>query len=260
MTLHLIHSFHSSPCPSPSFPLLWVHLCSNFLKRASRPSHPFHLGRIHPYPASLSTSSTGAWRYLALIPQAVASSEEWGETHVLRWSWDEKEPPCGSMESLKGSAQGGQGCRAWQEPLGLMEFVVFSSLSSLLVLGLPHSQPGLNPTGSVTVSCSPSMETWAGIQASQQILQPRVVLMPFTFTPLHTVTPTRPPPYLLVPVTKQSFLLILLIFLFSFPKSTHQEANRMIHSIARILHSFIPSQTHSLVRFLPFYHIVYALF
>ena len=158
------------------------------------------------------------------------------------------------MESLKESAQGGQGCRAWQEPLGLVVFVVFSSLSSLLVLGLPHFQPGLNPTGSVTVSCSPSMETWAWIQASQQILQPRVVLMPFTFTPLHTVTPTRRPlaPYLLVPVTKQSFFLILLIVLFSFPKSTHQEANRMIHSITQILHSFIPSQTHSLVRFLLF--------
>ena len=112
MTSYLIHSLHSSPCLSPSFPLLWVHLCSNFLKRASRPSHPFHLGRIHPYPALLSTSSTGAWRYLALIPQAVASSEEWGETHVLRWSWDEKEPPCGSMESLKESAQGGEGCGA----------------------------------------------------------------------------------------------------------------------------------------------------
>lgn len=86
-----------------------------------------------------------------------------------------------------------------------------------------------------------------------------------SFNALYFHTPSHcdshpPPPYLLVPVTKQSFLLILLIFLFSFPKSTHQEANRMIHSIARILHSFIPSQTHSLVRFLPFYHIVYALF
>ena len=139
--LHLIHSLHSSPCPSPSFHLLRVHLCSNFLKRAFRPSHPFHLGRIHPYPASLSTSSTGAQGRPVLIPQAVASSEEWGETHVLRWSWDEKEPPCGSMESLKESAQGGQGCRPWQEPVGLVVFIVFSSLSSLLFLSLASHIP-----------------------------------------------------------------------------------------------------------------------
>ena len=192
MTSYLIHSLHSSPCLSPSFPLLWVHLCSNFLKRASRPSHPFHLGRIHPYPALLSTSSTGAWRYLALIPQAVASSEEWGETHVLRRSWDEKEPPCGSMESLKESAQGGEGCGALTRASRSCSIycLVFPLVSPFLVLGFPHSQPRPTPTSSVTVSWSSFMETWAGIQASQQILQQRVILIPFIFIPLHPVTPT----------------------------------------------------------------------
>ena len=69
-------------------------------------------------------------------------------------------------------------------------------------------------------------------------------------TPSQCDSHPRPLPCLLVPVTRVSFSFFL--FLFSFPKSTHQEANRMIHSISQILHSFIPTQTHSFVRFLPF--------
>ena len=185
------------------------------------------------------------------MPQAVASSEEW-ETQVLRWSWDEKSPLVSHGES-QGKCSGWAGVQSLTRATGSPGVccLLFPLVSPFLVLGLPHSQPGLNPTGSVTVSCSPSMETWAWIQASQQILQQMVVLMPFPFTPLHSVTPTHAPlPCLLVPVTRVSFSFCL--FLFSFPKSTHQETNRMIHSIAQILHSFIPSQTHSLVRFLPF--------
>ena len=187
------------------------------------------------------------------MPQAVASSEEWGETQVLRWSWDEKEPPCGSMESLKEHAKGRQGCRAWQEPLGLLVFVVFSSLSCLLFLCLAPTFPARTEShwlshcflltfhGDLTMN--PGFTADFATNGSFNAL--------YFHTPSQCDSHPRPPP--MSPSSyHQSFFLILLIFLFSFPKSTHQEANRMIHSIAQILHSFIPSQTHSLVRFLPF--------
>lgn len=194
MTLHLSHSLHSSPFPSPSLPLLWIHLCSSFLQRAFRPSHPFHLGRIHPYPPSLSISSTGAWGCLVLLPQAVASCEDPGETHVLRWSWAEKEPPGaaprvsrkvlreGGVQSLtRASRSCGVYCLLFR--LSLLFLCLVSHIlsqdwtplaQSLCFLLTFHGDLSINP----------------GFTAD---LQQRVVLMPFTFTPLHTVTPICPP-------------------------------------------------------------------
>ena len=80
MTLHLIHSLHSSPFPSPSLPLLWIHMCSSFLKTAFRPSHPFHLGCIHPYSITLTSITLHIlpWSLgcLVILPQAVASMQQ----------------------------------------------------------------------------------------------------------------------------------------------------------------------------------------
>ena len=162
MILHLIHSLHSSPFSSPSLPLLWIHLSSNFLQRAFRPSHPFHLGRIPPYPPSLSVSSTGAWT------ASSSSLQLWLPVWIQVWpskslgGAELRRSPLVQRAESHGKCSGREGCRAWQEPVGLVVFIVSSSARfSFLVPVLPHSQPRLNPTGSVTVSCSPSMETWA---------------------------------------------------------------------------------------------------
>ena len=152
MTLHLIHSLHSSPCPSFSFPLLWVHLSSHFLKRASRPSHPLHLGHIHPYPplepGATWRSCLRLWPHLRNEerPRSSGGAEMRRSRLVAAWRV--------SREVLRA----GSGAEPDKSPW--VSWCLLSSLPSpFLVLGLPPSQPGLNPIGSVTVSCSPSMET-----------------------------------------------------------------------------------------------------
>ena len=174
------------------------------------------------------------------MPQAVASSEEW-ETQVLRWSWDEKEPPCGSMESLKERAQGRQRCRAWQEPLGLLVFVVFSSLSCLLFLCLAPTFPAR--TESHWLSHCFLLTFHGDLTMNPGFTADFAAKGNFNTLYFHTPPPCDShPPWLLVPVTHQSFC--LLIFLFSFPNSAHQEAIRMIHSVSRLLHSFVALHRH----------------
>ena len=208
MTLHLIHSLHSSPCPSFSFPLLWVHLSSHFLKRASRPSHPFHLGRIHPYPP-LEPGAT--WRSCLRLWPHLRNEERPRSSGGAEMR---RSPLVAAWRVSRNMLRAGRG--AERDKSHWVSWCLLSSLPSRVSFScawLPHFQPGLNPTGSVTVSCSPSMETWPWIQASQQILQQMVVLMPFTFTPLHSVTPTHALlPCLLVPITRVSFSFFLFFY------------------------------------------------
>ena len=154
MTIHLIHSLHSSPCPSPSFPLLWVHLSSHFLKRASRTSHPFHLGRIHPYPP-LEPGAT--WRSCLRLWPHLRNEERPRSSGGAEM----RRSPLVSHGESQGKCSGWAGVQSLTRATGSPGVccLLFPLLSPFLVLGLPHSQPGLNPTGSVTVSCSPSMET-----------------------------------------------------------------------------------------------------
>ena len=126
--LHLIHSLHSSPCLSPSFPLLWVHLCSNFLKRASRPSHPFHLGRIHltlhcsPHPplepGATWRSSLRLWPHLRNEERPTSS----GGAEMRR------SPLVAAWRVSRKVLRAGRDAEPWQEPVGLVVFTVLSSL------------------------------------------------------------------------------------------------------------------------------------
>ena len=85
-------------------------------------------------------------------------------------------------------------------------------VSPLLVLGFPHYQPRPNPTGSVTLS--PAHFPWRpemnpGFTADFAA-KDNVNALYF-----HTPPPSDScPPYLIAPVTHQSFCLILLGFLF----------------------------------------------
>ena len=245
MTLHLIHSLRSSPCPSPSFPLLWVHLSSHFLKRASRTSHPFHLGRIHPYPplepGATWRSCLRLWPHLRNErPRSSGGAEMRRRPLVAAWRVSRK-----VLRAGRGAEPDKSHWASWCLLSSLPSRLSFSCawpptfpariephwLSHCFLLTF-HGDLSMNPGFTADFAANGSFNALCFHTPSQCDCHP------------------RPLPCLLVPVTRVSFSFCL--FLFSFPKSTHQETNRMIHSIAQILHSFIPSQTHSLVRFLPF--------
>lgn len=148
---YLIHHLDSSlsPCPqcfSPQDPegLLTTELPDPDIVSS---------GSAPPHPPPLSASPPGPWSCLVLILQVTVSSEEGGETHVLKRRWGNKERPVAHGQvlqkvsvRLRGGVALTSAVRSWAVELSShpLAFLFPSPW-------LPQSQPRLSLTGLVAL-------------------------------------------------------------------------------------------------------------